>query len=208
VRRRLGGFVLAGDHHRVQRRRPVWAVVQIAELVRNSEELLLRALRQLDPDVRADMPDDAAWVLSGEEADELRGLLCEHRDIAEQMHMLADRIPEHGLTATYADVRDGAADALAEGILDLALLTMATRALDTRAGWTALGESLTSTDVRTSWTDLDVDQLLGSFRDVDRRLVRRVLEMAQLAPDARLDQLTDAQAQQLGDILRTAASRT
>jgi hypothetical protein len=186
---------------------PAWRVVQIAELVRASEELLLQALRHLDPDARTGMPDDGAWTLSGEDADDLRTLLIKHHDIAEHLHMLAERLPEHGVTATYGDVRDGAADALADGILDPALLTMTTRALDVQTGWVALATSLASTDVRASWSDLEIGELLGSFRHADRRLVRRVLDEAQVEPDARCDELAPERAARLASVLHTHARR-
>jgi hypothetical protein len=73
-----------------------WAVVQIAELVRQSEDLLL----------------------------------------------------EHGITATYDDVREGAAAALADGILDPTVARMTAGALNVRAGWTALANALLSSLVR------------------------------------------------------------
>jgi hypothetical protein len=129
-----------------------WTVVQIAELVRADEGLLLRALGQLDPDARADMPDEGSWTLSGQDADELRTLLTQHRDIAEHLHALAELLPDHGVTTTYPEVRNGAAQALAEGILDPCLLIVTVSVLDVRTGWRALAEALTSTDVR----ELDV----------------------------------------------------
>lgn len=110
-----------------------WQVVQIAELVRGGEDLLLRALRVLDPGACAGMPEDDGWVLSGSGADELRTLLVEHGEIAERLRVLAERLPEEGVVATYADVRDGAAAAVAEGILDVSALLMAAAALDVRA---------------------------------------------------------------------------
>jgi hypothetical protein len=184
-----------------------WTVVQIAELVRAGEELLLQALHHLDPDARTGMPDDGAWTLSGEDAGELRTLLIQHHEIAEHLHMLAERLPEHGVIATYGDVRDGAADALAEGILDPDLLMITAWALDVQAGWAALATSLASTDVRASWSDLEIGQLLGSFRHADRRLVRRVLDEAKIEPDAQCDELAPERAARLASVLHTYAGR-
>jgi hypothetical protein len=184
-----------------------WTVVQIAELVRADEELLLRALGHLDRDARADMPDDGAWTLSGQDADELRTLLTQHRDIAEHLHGLAEHLPEYGVTATYPDVRDGAAQALAEGILDPRLVIVTVSVLDVRTGWRALAEALTSTDVRTSWTTFDLEHLLGAFRHADRRLIRAALTDVALTGDARWDQLTTEQADTLVKTLTRHASQ-
>ncbi len=159
-----------------------WLVVGIAELVGVGEELLLRALRALDPDARASMPEDGGWVLSGSDADELRTLLAEHGEVAERLRTLSERLPEHGVTATYTDVRDGAAAALADGILDPATVVMTATAVDVGTGWVALADALASTDVRGAWTELAVGELLESFRHADRRLVSRAL--ADVAVDA------------------------
>lgn len=158
--------------------REAWAVVQLAELVRTCEELLLRALDRLDVDVRATMPEDAGWVLSGEDAEHLRALLTEHGEIAERLSMCAERLPSEGVVATYEDVRDGAAARLAEGILDPAGVLLAASALTVPVGWVALAEALEGTDVRVGWDQLGVRELLGSFRRADPVRVGAVLSAA------------------------------
>jgi hypothetical protein len=185
-----------------------WSVVLIAELVRASEELLLRTLRTLDADARAAMPEDGAWLLSGSDADELQTLLTEHGEIAERLCMLAEQLPDGGVTATYADVRDGAVAALANGLLDPAGAAMTAGALNVRAGWTALANALGSTDVRLAWTELRADELLGAFRRADPRLVDRALKDADVAPEAWWAELTEEATRRLAASLRVYAMKS
>lgn len=184
-----------------------WTVVQIAELARSSEELLLRALDTLDVDVRAAMPEVSGWVLSGSDADELRTLLTEHSEIGERLRMLAEHLSEEGVTATYPDIRDGAASALADGILDPTVVAMTASALDIPTGWIALADSLVSTDARCAWTELRAGDLLAAFRHVDRRLVVRLLEEAAVGSDECLATLDTEATHRLARLLRSYAHR-
>lgn len=184
-----------------------WTVVHIAELVRASEELLLRVLDILDVDVRAAMPEDSGWVLSGSDTDELRTLLTEHSEIGEQLRTLGERLPERGVTATYPDVRDGAAAALAGGILNPMMVAVTAAALDVPAGWVALADSLVSTDVRCGWIELRASDLLSAFRRADRRLVARVLEEAAVGPDASWSTIDIDATRRLARLLRSHAER-
>jgi hypothetical protein len=185
-----------------------WAVVQIAELARTSEELLLRALDTLDVDVRAAMPEDAAWVLSGADAEVLRALLIEHGEVAERLQALAEQLPEDGVSGSYDDVRDGAAAALADGILDPATVAVTVTALDVPTGWIALADALVSSDARSAWTQLSSHELLSSFRRADKRLVGRVLADAGVEPDACWSDLTADTTRRLATTLRTYAKRS
>jgi hypothetical protein len=155
--------------------------------------------------VRAAMPEDAAWVLSGADAEELRALLIEHGEIAERLQVLAEQLPEHGVTGTYDDVRDGAAAALADGILDPATVAVTVTALDVRTGWIALADALVSTDTRCAWTKLGSHELLSSFRGADTRLVGRVLADAGVEPDVCWSDLTAVATRRLATTLRTYA---
>ena len=184
-----------------------WLVIGIAELVGVGEELLLRALRVLDPDARATMPADGGWVLSGSDAEELRTLLAEHGEIAERLRTLSERLPEHGVTATYSDVRDGAAAALRDGILDSATVMTTAAAVDVGTGWIALADALASTDVRGAWTGVTVKELLESFRDADRRLVTRALADVGVDPDMPWPELSLDQTRRLAGTLRAHAER-
>jgi hypothetical protein len=182
-----------------------WLVVGIAELAAVGEELLRRTLGVLDPDARASMSEDGGWVLSGSDAEELRTLLAEHGEIAERLRTLSERLPEQGVTATYADVRDGAAAVLADGILDPAALVVTASALDVRTGWVALADALASTDVRGAWTELTLVELLESFRDADRRLVTRALTDVGVEPDMPWPELSLDQTRRLARTLRAHA---
>lgn len=185
-----------------------WRVVALAELLHASEELLLGVVRTLDPDMRATMPADARWVLSEADAETLRTLLGEHADLAEQLRALAERIPDHGVTATYAEVRDGAAAALADGILDPQVVVVTAAALDAQTGWAALADALVSTDVRSAWAGLGCRELLVAFRGVDRHLVARALDRAEVDPEERWPDLGTHVALRLARALRECASQS
>lgn len=185
-----------------------WTVVQIAELVRASEELLLRTLRVLDADACARMPESASWILSASDTEELRTILFEHGDVSERLRALTESLPATGVVATYDDVRAGAATALADGPLDPAAVTMAAAALDVRTGWTALSDALVSTDVRTAWSGLRVRVVLGSFRRADPRLVGQLLHEVGVEPDALWSDLTPDATQRIAAGLRSYGARS
>lgn len=179
-----------------------WAVVQLAELVLASEDGLLAALRTLSLDARASMPDDGAWVLTGADAEALRTLLTEHSDRAERLRLLAEHLPESGVSATYGDVRDGAATALADGILDPVDVRLAASVLGLAAGWKALADALASTDVRCAWTHLRTDDLLRAFRGADADVVARVLAQAEVRAEECWASLDDEAISRLAATLR------
>lgn len=184
-----------------------WQVVQIAELARADEDLLVRVLRVLDPAACAGMREDDGWVLSGSETEELRSLLVEHGEIAERLQRLAERLPEQGIVATYSNVRAGAAATVANGTLDLSLLLMAVSTLDVRAGWIALADALASTDVREAW-ELTMVDLLSAFRAVDPGLVSRVLAYAAVDPETYWSELSADQTRRLAAALRSFAEQS
>lgn len=185
-----------------------WAVVQLAELVLASEDGLLATLRTLSVDARASMPEDGAWVLTGADAEELRTLLAEHGDRAERLRLLVERLPESGVSATYDDVREGAAATLADGILDPVDVQLAARALDRSTGWIALADALVSTDVRCAWAELHLDDLLRAFRHADADVVTRVLVQARVSGDACWATLDDETTRRLAATLRQHAQRS
>lgn len=163
-------------------RAEAWNVVQIAELVRASESGLLHALHILDVDARVTMPRQATWSMSAASLDDLRTLLFEHAEIAERMRLIAEQLPMRELLVVYDDVATGAAAALADGILDPAMVRLAAEALDVKGGWAALADALASTDVRSGWSDLTIAGLLEAFRDVDQRLVARLADESAIDP--------------------------
>lgn len=184
-----------------------WSVLQIAELVCESEERLRGALQHLDVNARAAMPEDCTWLLGSSDTDALRILLGEHAEIAERLRMLVEQLPEHGVAATYDDVSEAAAASLADGILDPASALMTAGALNVATGWTALAEALLSTDVRSGWADLRAVELLGAFRRVDPRLVDCVLNDVGVDPEACWAHLTADATHRLAGSLPTYATQ-
>jgi len=159
-----------------------WNVVQIAELIRASEAVLLGALRILDVDARATMPRHATWVLSAAELDDLRTMVFEHAEFAERLRLIAEQLPARELLAVYDDVAAGAAAALADGILDPTTVRLAAGALGIRQGCAALADALVSTDVRSAWSELTVAALLNAFRDVDQAVVTHLINESGVDP--------------------------
>ena len=106
--------------------------------------------------------------------------LGEGAEIAEQLELLAARLPEGPIAAGWEAVRDAAAADLAAGIVDPRRALLAARVLDVAHGWPALAASLAEGDAVSAWDRLTVDELLGRFRDADPRVVARVVEEAGL----------------------------
>jgi hypothetical protein len=161
-----------------------WTLVQISELVRRAEELLLDGITLVGPHAHAAMPAEAEIQLGADELRRAVASLTEGMEIAEQLELLAARLPDVELAAPYAAVRDAAAEDLADGIVDPRRVLLAARMLDVAHGWRALAASLAAGDVVSAWGPLTIEQLLSRFRGSDPRVVAQVLEEADLARDA------------------------
>ncbi len=114
-----------------------------------------------------------------------------------------ERIPASGMSATYDELRDGAATVLADGLLD----PLAVRAAAT-AGWLALADALLSTDVRHAWEELRIDDRLCSFRDVGSAVVTRLLDQTRVSGSERWATLDDEATRALAATLRQYARRS
>jgi hypothetical protein len=154
-----------------------WTLVQLSELVRRAEELLLDGITLVGPHAHAAMATDATIALGPDELRRISGALSEGVEIAEQLELLAGRLSGARVAAPYAAVRDAAAADLADGIVDPRRLLIAARLLDAAHGWPALAASLSAGDVVTAW---------GGLRDVDRDAVERVAAAAGVDPAERL----------------------
>jgi hypothetical protein len=165
-----------------------WTLVQLSELVRRAEELLLDGITLVGPHAHAAMPDNATIELSPAELRCVAGALNEGVELAEQLELLAARLPDRAIAAGYGAVRDAAAVDLASGIVDPRRLLFAARLLDVAHGWPALAASLTAGDVVSAWGGLTVEELLGRFRGADPRAVAQVAAEAGLEPGARFSE--------------------
>lgn len=183
-----------------------WTVVQISELVRRAEELLLDGIALVGPHSHAGMPSEATVELGVDEVRRVTASLVEGVEIAEQLELLAARLPGGAIVASYEEVRDAAAADLAAGIVEPRRALLAARLLDVRNGWKALAASLTAGDVVSAWGGLTIEALLGRFRDADPRVVAQVVEEAGLAPGTRFDACPSEQLVALAAELRRHAS--
>lgn len=183
-----------------------WALVQLSELVRRAEELLLDGITLVGPHAHAAMGRDATIELGAAELERVVAALTEGGEIAEQLELLAARLPGDAVTASYAAVRDAAAADLANGIVDPRRLLLAARILDAAHGWPALAASLTAGDAVSAWGALTVEGLLGRFRDVDVALVALVAAEAGVEAGARLAACSPEQLAALAGGLRRHAS--
>jgi len=163
-----------------------WTLVQISELVRRAEELLLDGIALLGPHAHAAMAPGATIELGPAELRRVAAALLEGGEIAEQLELLAARLPAREVSAGYDAVRAAAAADLASGIVDPRRLLLAARVLDVEHGWPALAASLAAGDVVSAWDGLSVETLLGRFRDADPALVSLVAAEAGVEPGARL----------------------
>ena len=107
-----------------------WTLVQLSELVRRAEELLLDGITLAGPHTHAGMPADATIELAPGELQRVAAALAEGVEIAEQLELLAARLPADPVLARYDAVRDAAAADVANGIVDPRRLLLAARLLD------------------------------------------------------------------------------
>jgi hypothetical protein len=183
-----------------------WTLVQISELVRRAEELLLDGIALVGPHAHAGMAAGATVELGADELHRIAASLVEGVEISEQLELLATRLPDSGIAASYEEVRDAAAADLAAGIVEPRRALLAARLLDVPHGWKALAASLTAGDVVSAWGALTVESLLSRFRDADPRVIAQIIEEAGLAPGTRFDACASEQLTALAAELRRHAS--
>ncbi len=183
-----------------------WALVQISELVRRAEELLLDGIALVGPHAHVGMAADATIELDAGEVRRVAEALTEGVEIAEQLELLAARLPGDAVVAGYEAVRAAAAEDLANGIVDPRRLLLAARLLDVPHGWSALAASLAAGDVVSAWGALTVEMLLGRFRGADPAVVALVAAEAGAEPGARLAECSPEQLAALAGELRRHAS--
>jgi hypothetical protein len=183
-----------------------WTLVQISELVRRAEELLLDGIALVGPHAHAAMAPSATIELDADALRRMAGSLLEGVEIGEQLELLATRLPDGGIEASYAAVSGAVAADLASGIVEPRRVLLAARLLDVSHGWEALAASLTAGDVVSAWGPLTVEELLGRFRNADPHLVGQVVEEAGLAPGTRFAACPSEQLAALAAGLRRHAS--
>lgn len=184
-----------------------WTLVQLAELVRRAEELLLDGITLVGPHVHADMAPDARVALGAPQLRRVAAALHEGVELAEQMELLTERLPDEAVEAGYAAVCDAAAAELANGIVDPRRVLVAARLLDVERGWPALADSLAAGDVVTAWGGLTVEALLGRFRGADPRAVERIAaEVGLVELDAPFSACPPARLTALAEAMRAYAS--
>ncbi len=183
-----------------------WTLVQLSELVRRAEQLLLDGITLVGPHIHAAMPADATIQLAPAELQRITASLAEGAEIAEQLELLAAHLPADAVDAGYDAVRDAAAADVASGIVDPHRVLLAARVLDAPHGWPALAASLAAGDVVSTWGRLTVGMLLGRFRGVDPETVERVVAAAGLKAGARFSDCPAEALDALADALRRHAS--
>jgi hypothetical protein len=184
-----------------------WSVLQIAELVRAADALLLDGLERL-PGVTADLPEDADVVLPSADTAELRALGELLAELAGQLQTLTDELPDGAVDVDYHEIAEAAADDLARGIIDPARALLAARVLPVETGWRALARALRSTDTHAAWDATSAAELLRSFRGADERLVARVLAVARLAPETSFGACDESAMARLAAALEEHAPRS
>jgi hypothetical protein len=183
-----------------------WTLVQLSELVRRAEQLLLDGIALVGPNAHAAMAPGATIELGPAELERVVAALAEGGEIAEQLELLAARLPGDAIVASYDAVRAAAAADVANGIVDPRRLLLAARVLDVAHGWPALAGALTAGDVVSAWDGLTVEQLLGRFRDADPQLVARVASDAGVEPEACVAACPPARLGALAEGLRRHAT--
>lgn len=183
-----------------------WTLVQVAELVRRAEELLLDGITLVGPHVHAGMATDATIALGAPQLRRMAAALHEGVELAEQLELLTSRLPGGAVETDYAAVCEAAAVDLAGGILDPRRVLVAARLLDFETGWRALADSLVAGDVVAAWGELTVEALLSRFRGADPHDVELVAaEAGLLEPDVPFSACPPAQLVALAGALRAHA---
>ena len=181
--------------------------MQISELVRRAEELLLDGITLVGPHAHAGMPSDATIELGADELRRVVASLLEGVEIAEQLELLAARLPGDRIDAAWEAVRDAVAGDLASGDRRARVACWSPHGCWTsRTGWPALAASLAEGDVVSAWGALTVEELLGRFRDADPRAVAQVVAEAGLEPGTRFAACPAEQLAALAAGLRRHAS--
>jgi hypothetical protein len=184
-----------------------WTLVQLSELVRRAEQLLLDGITLVGAHAHVGMPADATIELDADELQRVVSALTEGVEIAEQLELHAARLPlSTGLCADYGAVRDAAAAELAAGIVDPWRVLLAARLLDVAHGWPALAASLAAGDVVSAWDGLTVETLLLRFRDAHPRSVEQIADEAGIDPQERFSACPPEQLDALAAGLRRHAS--
>lgn len=178
-----------------------WRIVLIAELLRRAEDLSRDALRTLGAQPGGELAEGATVALSAEAIERLNATLATVADIAEQLRLLAERLPEDALTVSYSAAREGAAATLADGPFDYERALIAARVLDVDAGWPALAACLRAIDVRETWPGRSPRELLRAFRGADSQLAAHALQRAGLTPETTFEACSATQIARLADVL-------
>ncbi|HYV14751.1 MAG TPA: hypothetical protein VE972_01875 [Conexibacter sp.] len=162
---------------------PSWSLLQIAELLRTGDDLLLPRLAALHA-VTPELANGDEIAVAADEAAELRMLAEALAEVAGRLQTLIEDVPDGELGVAYGEVAAGAAEDLGRGIIDPARALLAARVLDVATGWRALAHALRNADTHAAWERTTIAGLLGRFRGVDERTLRRVLAAAEIDADA------------------------
>jgi hypothetical protein len=156
-----------------------WSLLQLTELLRAGDGLLRSGLQVLDG-IEGELENGDAVVLSHCDLVGLRELGEALTELASRVQSLIDQLPREAVEVTAAALARGALEDLASGVIDPSRARLAARVAPVGPGWRALAHALRTTDAHAAWDDVAAEELLGSFRGVERTLVRRVLAAARL----------------------------
>lgn len=162
-----------------------WRLVQIASLLRRSDDLHRSALSLL-VGVDADIDPNEAVELSAHDVSEIETFGADIAELASQLQLLTETLSATPAKISAPGLRADAERALAEGSFDPQITLLAARALPAARGWPALAGALRCTDAHTTWHHMTVAQLLTAFRDTDAAVTQHAIRDAALAPDTEL----------------------
>ena len=160
-----------------------WSLLQIAELLRTGDDLLLPRLAALHA-VTPELDEDDDVTIAANEAAALRALAESLAEVAGRLQTLIEDVPDGEVEIDYDEVAAGAAEDLGLGIIDPERALLAARVLDVGTGWRALAHALRHADTHAAWERTTIGGLLARFRGADERMLRRVLAVAEVDPGA------------------------
>lgn len=161
-----------------------WEVLQVAELIRSADVLLLQGLSTLQA-VTPNIQDGYEVPLDADDVEQLHAVAEHLAEVVDQMRVLVERLPTEGIEVAHDAIAERADADLAGGIIDPARALLAARVLPAVAGWRSLAHALRTADTHLAWETTTVEEVLAAFRGRSDAAVAHIMACAQIEPGAR-----------------------
>lgn len=178
---------------------PSWTCIQISALIPRATE----ALHEMGEILGL---DGLGRSLTGGDVAALKHAAAMAAELAERTLLLATALPAAAITVERDAVSAGAAEDLANGILEPERALLAASTLGIGDGFSSLAEALRSTEAHKGWNEVTIDELLACFDGADADRIHDVLAAAGLAANVPFEELGADDAASLAASLARHAS--